>query len=150
MDDDQRWLGHAGAGERGTALVLVPALALVVVGLATLVLDAAAVAVDQRTLVTDCRSAAAAAAAAAVDLDALHRSGQVVVDARRVDATLRRLLAATHPDARIEWRIVGATIEVRAEEPASHAGWWIGVVDRGTPWVRARATGKLELVGAGP
>lgn len=99
-------------GQRGSALLLVPAVVLVLTVLASLALDQAIVADDQRRLVLAAEAAAADGITAGVDVDHLRATGDLRWDPGRTDRAVRRAVALAAPGATVRWRFTGTTLTV--------------------------------------
>jgi len=84
--------------ERGSALLLVPAAMLVVLGLAGVVLDASAAFLAERELADAAAAAANDVAGAALDESGLRRDGTVQLDEARACELARATLLATGND----------------------------------------------------
>ena len=140
-------------GERGSVLLLVPAIALVAVSLAALVLDLDYLYVAKAEL----ENSVEAAAAAAVDqLSAaqLYQDSQVAIDPALAQAIARGQLgqAATHGyrvDA-VNTAIEGNSICVRATARVSLPAF--GALLGATPasWIQARSISTLPAPGQDP
>lgn len=87
--------------EQGNVLVLVPAVMLIVILLASLAIDTAALHLGQRRL-ADLAGAIANDVVAAADLDAYYTSGEIVPDPDRV-AARRGALERSAADGGLEW-----------------------------------------------
>jgi len=136
------------ASSTGSALLLVPAVLLVLTVLAALALDTAITLSAQRSLVVRAEAAAADGVAAGVDLDRLHRDGVLTWDADAVDRAVRGAAAAGDPADRpvqVRWSLVRGRLTVwlrrrvvQVFAPALTRG--------GRPvWVTARASADLPV-----
>ncbi len=99
--------------ERGSALLLVPTMVLVVIGLAAVSVDGAVIAAEQRELVSAAQAAAADGASAGVDVDGLRANGSLQYDPIRVGRSIQRSVAAHAPEATVRWMRHNNRIEVR-------------------------------------
>lgn len=111
-------------GERGSALVLVPAGVLVLVVLGAIAVDSAVAFLGQREASNAAAAAANDAAAAALSDASFYRgSGALVVDPVRADAVARRAVEARAPRGlaveAVEVRVDGAgvCVTVRGRVP---------------------------------
>lgn len=139
-------------GDRGSALMLMPAAVLVMVVLGSLVVDFSLVGVRQRELQNAAAAAANDAATAALDRDAL-RAGELVLDRDRAREVVAASFAARQtrvegePAIEIDPATRSVTVHVRAAHEYVFAKGVPGAPHRFT--VTATATATL-LVGAGP
>lgn len=104
---------HHSGWERGSVLLLMPAAVLVVVILGAIAVDRAIIFEAQRDLVSTAQ-AAANDAASGLDLDRLHRDGEVDADTVLIGERIRATTAAAPPGTTLEWEVVGTTVRVRA------------------------------------
>ena len=97
-----------GVRERGSSLVLMPAAVLVLVVLAAICVDLAAVQLGQRELVVAAQAAANDAAAAGFDEHAFYDVGDVRLDRGAARRAAVASLAANAPDASLVRLVVDA------------------------------------------
>lgn len=142
-DQPDRGLHHLHRQE-GSALLLVPALALVVVLLGAMAVDRAVVVAGQADLVQVAQDAAAAGAAVGIDLDDLRADGVLRHDPGAIDRAVHRSVRATEPDAAVAWRLHGEVVEVRLRRsvPLVLSPRWLAGSHQ---TVAATATARLEV-----
>ncbi len=109
-------LTNRGKDEQGSALALIPVLAMIVIFASALVIDSSIGFTAKRALV-DVASAAANDAANGLQSDTLFESGAVRLDARLVDQIARQSVAA-HGDGLQDIQLVSAQITSRDGRPA--------------------------------
>ncbi|MGH9213895.1 MAG: hypothetical protein ACRD2C_24970 [Acidimicrobiales bacterium] len=113
---------HRARGDRGSALMLMPACVLVVLVLASIAVDMALVHLRQRQAFDVAASAANDAVTAGVDAGRL-RQGDYALDPVQVDQVVRRSVAASQlagrlarqPDVEIEGDTVEVVLAVEAD-----------------------------------
>lgn len=141
--------GRPVAGEAGSTLMLLPAAVLVVLVLAAIAVDLAAVRLGRRELVHAAASAANDAVTAGLDEDRLRRGDGYVLDGRRVEQVVLASLAAQQvlddltapPAVAVDGTTVTVTLTGRVEHVFAKA--LPGAPDH-TP-VRARASASASL-----
>jgi len=105
-------------GESGSALILVPAGFLVLMLLAGMAVDSAAVYLGQRQLGDATAAAANDAASAALDNNTFYSRGVLRIDAGRAARTVCSSMAAQEAgnlhDVRVEMALTPTQVEVRA------------------------------------
>lgn len=131
--------------ERATALVLAPALALILLVLAGVAVDLAAVHTAQRTL-QRVVSGAADDAAAMIDARRVQVDGDIVVDpdrARRVAEHQVRAARLPGRLERVDVRVGTDRVEVRVEVMVRHG--FLGTFPGGPDTERVAATARARL-----
>lgn len=132
--------------QRGSALVLAPALALLVLTLGTLAVDRTAVLLAQRRLVVAAQAAAADAVAAGVDQDELRTTGQLRYDATAIDRSIRRSLIGDE-QVQMGWSITDGVLEIRLRRSAPIV---FGLALGGSRGERISARASAVLALSGP
>lgn len=94
---DVKYLMRFGHGERGSALAMLPAFALVIIMALGFVVDGASSFMAQRALVSQVSAIASDAAELAMDSGYFYRTGEHRIDGAVATAEVRRRVAELHP-----------------------------------------------------